>query len=71
MARFPEAASIAWEAADEIGAIPPQDGYTDIIFCYPDLSFDRMIHLMDRCPNKRMTYHTFYPDADRWISPTR
>ena len=69
--RFPEAASIAWEAADEIGAIPPQDGYTDIIFCYPDLSFDRMIHLMDRCPNKRMTYHTFYPDADRWISPTR
>ena len=71
LARFPEAVSIAWEAADEIGAIPPQDGYTDIIFCHPDLSFDRMIHLMDRCPDKRMTYHTFYPDTDRWISPTR
>ncbi len=68
--RFPQAKSISWKNANGIDQIPV-GVYTDIILCHPDLSFDHMIHLMDTCPNKRMTYHTFYTDTHKWISPTR
>ena len=67
---FSEAKAFAWRNASQISDIPAGT-YTDVILCHPDFSFGHMINLMDRCPNKSMTYHIFYPSTDRWISPTR
>lgn len=67
---FSEAKAFAWRNASQISDIPVGT-YTDVILCHPDFSFGHMINLMDRCLNKSMTYHIFYPSTDRWISPTR
>lgn len=68
--RFPNAEAIAWRDVLQIDDIPAGT-YTDVIFCYPDLRFGRMLNLMDRCPDKSKTYHIFYSDTGQWISPTR
>jgi len=46
-----------------------EHNYTDIIFCYPDISFSRMLLYMDRKKSKSTTYHIFYPNNDLFISP--
>jgi hypothetical protein len=42
---------------------------SDIIFCYPDISFDQMLQLMDEYPPSKVTYHIYHPNNDLFISP--
>ena len=42
---------------------------SDIIFCYPDISFDQMLQLMDEHPPSKVTYHIYHPNNDLFISP--
>ena len=44
-------------------------GTIDIIFCYPDISFDRMLELMDKHPSPKTTYHIYHPNNVLFISP--
>ena len=43
--------------------------YTDIIFCYPDCSFDRMLLLMDCVTDKSIIYHIYHLNNELFISP--
>ena len=43
--------------------------YTDIIFCYPDISFGQMLLFMDRMKRKTSTFHIFHVNNGLFISP--
>ena len=45
--------------------------YTDMVFCYPDMTFDQMLLFMDRNPDKSCVYHIYYPDSGQLVSPGR
>lgn len=44
-------------------------GFTDFVFCYPDVRFEQMLLLMDTMVNKKMTYHIYNKKSGRLISP--
>lgn len=44
-------------------------GFTDIVFSYPDLRFEQMLLFMDTMPNKRITYHVYNRRSGRMVSP--
>lgn len=44
-------------------------GFTDFVFCYPDVRFEQMLLLMDALVNKKMTYHIYNKKSGRLISP--
>jgi len=43
--------------------------YTDIVCCYPDISFAQMLLLMDKIHYKSITYHIFHLNDGLLISP--
>lgn len=46
-------------------------GFTDYVFCFPDVRFEQMLLLMDKGANKRMVYHIYNPKSGRLVSPGR
>jgi len=46
-----------------------REKYTDIIFCYPDISFEQMLLLMDRTTDKSITHHIYHLNRELFISP--
>ena len=44
-------------------------GVTDIIFCYPDISFDQILQFMNEHPCPKITYHIYHPHNRLFISP--
>lgn len=44
-------------------------GFTDYVFCFPDVRFEQMLLLMDRGVNKRITYHIYHSKNGRLVSP--
>ena len=42
---------------------------TDIVFCYPDLSFEKMLIVMDKAADKTITYHIYHRNNGLLISP--
>ena len=40
-----------------------------IVFCYPDISFNQMLLLMDQQTSLKVTSHIFHPDNELFISP--
>lgn len=53
---------------DAINRRTQMKGYTDIVFCYPDVSFERMLFFMDSLPTKKINYHIYNNLSSRWIS---
>ena len=45
------------------------EGTTDIIFCYPDITFNQMMLFMDQMPDKTTLYHIYHPHNGLFISP--
>jgi hypothetical protein len=43
--------------------------FTDIAFCYPDMSFDQMLLFMDRMVKKTTIYHIYHSTSGRLVSP--
>lgn len=43
--------------------------FTDIVLAYPDMCFEQMLLLMDRMPNKQITYHIYHHTSRRIVSP--
>ena len=48
---------------------PVRKETTDIILCYPDISFDQMLLLMDRMTEKTIIYHICHLNHGLFISP--
>ena len=46
-----------------------REKYTDIIFCYPDISFGQMLLLMDSTTDKSITHHIYHLNRGLFISP--
>lgn len=46
-------------------------GFTDYVFCFPDLRFEQMLLLMDTVVNKQMVYHIYNSKSGRLVSPGR
>lgn len=44
-------------------------GFTDLAVCYPDMRFEQILLLMDRMPNKKITFHIYITKSGRLISP--
>ena len=44
-------------------------GITDVVFCFPDLSFSRMLEGMDVPGRRGVTYHIWHAATGRMISP--
>lgn len=55
-------------AMDAINRRMQMKGFTDIAFCYPDVSFERMLLFMDSFPNKKTNFHIYNNHNDRWVS---
>lgn len=43
-------------------------GFTDMVFCYPDVRFEQMALLMDKMPNKKTVYHIYIKKGDLLVS---
>ncbi|MDR2233320.1 MAG: glycosyltransferase family 2 protein [Tannerella sp.] len=43
--------------------------FTDIIFCYPDMPFEKMLLIMDKTADKSATYHIYHISNGLIISP--
>lgn len=41
--------------------------FTDWVFCHPDISFGKMLRLMDRNTDKRVAYHIYNEESKRMI----
>lgn len=60
---------------DEKNVIVPKDTdvemkpYTDIIFSYPDISFNQILLFMDQMPEKKIMYHIYHPESKLFVSP--
>jgi GT2 family glycosyltransferase len=54
---------------DEINQSPHTKEFTDIIFCYPDISFKQMLLFMDRMTFKKITYHICHLNNELFVSP--
>lgn len=73
--RMPEAEFINhWNldeerATDVICRRNQMKGFTDYVFCFPDLRFEQMLLLMDTVVNKRMVYHIYNSKSGRLVSP--
>lgn len=73
--RMPEAEFINhWNldeerATDVICRRNQMKGFTDYVFCFPDLRFEQMLLLMDTMVNKRMVYHIYNSKSGRLVSP--
>lgn len=44
-------------------------GFTDIAFCYSDVRFEQLLLLMDKMPDKRITYHIYNKKSGVLVSP--
>jgi GT2 family glycosyltransferase len=42
--------------------------YTDMAFCYPDISFGQMLLFMDKMPEKNIVYHIYLSDNKQFVS---
>lgn len=75
--RLPEAVVFRqWDlderrAMDALSRRVRMNEYTDMVFCYPDMTFDQMLLFMDRNTDKSCVYHMYYPDSGQLISPGR
>ena len=58
-----------WELDETDGVnFSAQKGmYTDIVFCYPDITFNQMLLLMDQIPDKTTLYHIYHPHNGLFI----
>jgi len=54
---------------DRFEGVTELEGTIDIFICYPDISFDRMLELMDKHPSPKITYHIYHPNNELLISP--
>lgn len=62
-----------WNLNEErvMGAINRRNqikGYTDYLFCLPDVRLDQLFLFMERQPNKSSFYHLYIKSLDRFIS---
>lgn len=75
--RLPEAVVFRqWDlderrAMDALSRRVRMNEYTDMVFCYPDMTFDQMLLFMDRNTDKSCVYHIYYPDSGQLVSPGR
>ncbi|MDO4703437.1 glycosyltransferase family 2 protein [Tannerella sp.] len=75
--RLPEAVVFRqWDlderrAMDALSRRVRMNEYTDMVFGYPDMTFDQMLLFMDRNTDKSCVYHIYYPDSGLLISPGR
>ncbi len=44
-------------------------GFTDIAFCYNDVRFEQLLLLMDKMPDKHITYHIYNKKSGVLVSP--
>ena len=56
-------------AMDAICRRNQMKGFTDYVFCYPDVRFEQMLLFMDRIVNKKATYHIYTKKSGRFVSP--
>lgn len=56
-------------ALDALSRRVRMNEYTDIVFCYPDMTFDQMLLFMDKSRDKSRVYHVYYSDSGQLISP--
>lgn len=66
--------SVDFRKSDEAGAYGSEwsgqkDDHTDVAFCYPTVSFERMLLLMDETTDKEITYHIYNKESGRLVSP--
>lgn len=54
---------------DAISRTLVRQGYTDYAVCYPDVRFEQLFLLMDRMPDKKVTYHIYTQQSGRLVSP--
>lgn len=45
--------------------------FSDIVFSYPDMSFEQMLFFMDKIPDKKITYHLCHYPNKQLVSPGR
>ena len=43
-------------------------GFTDYVFCYPDVRFEQMLLFMDTLKSKQVSYHIFNTKSGRLVS---
>ena len=43
-------------------------GFTDYVFCYPDVRFEQMLLFMDTLKSKQVSYHIFNTKSGRVVS---
>ncbi len=58
-------------ALDALSRRVRMNGYTDVVFCYPDMTFDRMLLFMDKSADKTRVYHIYNADSGQLVSPRK
>ncbi|MEG1998966.1 MAG: glycosyltransferase family 2 protein, partial [Bacteroidales bacterium] len=45
--------------------------FTDVVFCYPSVSFDQLLFFIDIERNKTITYHIYNKRSGQLVSPSK